>query len=59
MSKTEGATNKKPTDHPDFLDIPGEERLVFIANLIVDQILEGPEGISELLKTIGIEEALI
>ena len=59
MSRATGATNKKLDDHPEFLDMPEEERLVFIANLIVDQILEGPESISELLKALGIERAMI
>ena len=59
MSKTKGATNTKPSDRPEFLDMPEEERLVFIANLIVDQILEGPANMSELLKAFDFEEAQI
>lgn len=59
MSKTKGATNKMKAGHPEFLDMPPEERLVFIANLIVDQILEKPESMSELLKAFDFEEAQI
>ena len=40
MSRTKGATNVKPSDRPEFLDMPAEERILFVANLIVDQILE-------------------
>ena len=57
MSRTKGATNTKPSDHPEFLDMPEEERLVFIANLIVEQILEEPASVTELLKTLDFEEA--
>jgi hypothetical protein len=58
MSKTKGTTNKTPADHPEFLDMPVEERLTFVANLIVDQLLEESASTAKPLKELGTEKAL-
>lgn len=59
MSRTKGATNKKLSDHPEYLDMGPEERLSFIANLIVDQLLDGSASATEISKALGIEEAAV
>lgn len=53
MARTKGAKNKKPTIDPLHTTMSGEERLEFIASLIVEGIEEDQESGLELLKKIG------
>jgi hypothetical protein len=55
MTRTKGSLNKQPLNHPDFLDMPSEERLEFVANLIIDQLLELQQSDAPLLKELGLE----
>lgn len=59
MSRVKGATNKIPADRPDFLDMPEKERITFIANLIVDQLLEEPTAMLELTKMLNLDKAVV
>jgi hypothetical protein len=55
MTRTKGSLNKQPLNHPEFLDMSSEERLRFVANLIIDQVLEIMHSDSQLLKELGLE----
>jgi len=55
MTRTKGSLNKQLSNHPDFLDMPTEERLQFVANLIIDQLLELQQSNGSLLKELGLE----
>jgi radical SAM superfamily enzyme len=55
MGRTTGALNKKPLNHSDLLDLSIEDRLDFVANLIVDQLVELQRNDYKLLKELGIE----
>jgi hypothetical protein len=59
MGRVKGATNKISADRPDFLDMPEKERIAFIANLIVDQLLEEPTAMLELTKMLNLDEAAV
>jgi hypothetical protein len=56
MTRTKGSLNKQPPNHPDFLDMPTEERLEFVANLIIDQILELQRSDIQVLIELGLED---
>lgn len=53
MSRLKGKSNKKPPAAPDTVEFTTEQRLEFIANLIVDRILEDKANEQTLLKKIG------
>jgi len=53
MARTKGSTNKNPPAAPDSFEYTTEERLEFIASLIVDRVLEDVEADQPLLKAIG------
>jgi hypothetical protein len=55
MTRTKGSLNKQPLNHPEFLDMSCEERLQFVANLIIDQILVSQRSDTQLLKELGLE----
>ena len=55
MTRTKGSLNKQPLNHPDFLDMTTEERLQFVANLIIDQLLVLQHPDTQLLKELGLE----
>jgi hypothetical protein len=55
MTRTKGSLNKQPLNHPDFLDMPTEERLEFVANLIIDQMLVLQHSDAQLLRELGLE----
>jgi len=55
MTRTKGSLNKQPLNHTEFLDMPTEERLQFVANLIIDQILLLRHSDAQLLKELGLE----
>ena len=53
MGRRKGSKNKKPTIDPLHTVMTSEERLEFIASLIVDRIEEDQEGGRRLLEKIG------
>lgn len=53
MARTKGAKNKKPTIDPLHTTMTVEERLEFIASLIVERIEEDQKSGLELLIKIG------
>lgn len=53
MGRTKGAKNKKPTIDPLHTVMTPEERLEFLARLIVERIEEDQTGGRRLLETIG------
>jgi hypothetical protein len=53
MARTKGSSNKKPPAAPDTVEFTTEQRLAFIANLIVDRILQDKANELTLLKQIG------
>ena len=55
MTRTKGSLNKQPLNHPDFLDMPTEERLQFVTNLIIDLLLVLQHPDAQLLKELGLE----
>ena len=55
MTRTTGSLNKRPSNHPEILDLSTEERLEFVINLIVDQILEAQRTDFQLIKELGLE----
>lgn len=53
MGRRKGSKNKKPTIDPLHTVMTSEERLEFIASLIVDRIEEDQESGRKLLEKIG------
>ena len=53
MARTTGSTNKNPPAVPDTVLLTTEERIEFLANLIVDRMLEDHANGQKLLKSIG------
>lgn len=53
MGRTKGSKNKKPTIDPLHTAMTSEERLDFLANLIVERIEEDQVSGRELLEKIG------
>jgi len=50
MARLKGSKNKNSSDMPLYSTLPTEERLIVLANLIVDRILEDQTSGSTLLK---------
>lgn len=53
MSRPKGSKNSQSLATPDTVQFTTEQRIVFIANLIVDRILEDLAKDQPLLKEIG------
>jgi hypothetical protein len=53
MARTKGSTTKNPAAVPDTVMLTTEERVEFLANLIVDRMIEDQADGQELLKGIG------
>lgn len=53
MSRTKGSKNKNPVAVPDTVNFTTEQRLEFIATLIVERMLEDISSGQPLLKQIG------
>ncbi len=53
MARRKGSINKNPPAAPDTIQLSTEERLEFLANLIVERILEDKAKGQPLLKKIG------
>jgi hypothetical protein len=58
MSRTVGAINKQPADHSDFLDMSVEERLEFIASLIVELMFIDSADYADFIKEFRLNEDL-
>jgi hypothetical protein len=52
MGRTKGSINKDPSTVPATVFLSTEERIEFLANLIVDRIIEDQTNDDELFKTI-------
>ena len=53
MARTKGTLNKKKSPPPETTLLSAEERLTFIANLIIDQVFDDKKNDYELLKKLG------
>lgn len=53
MARRKGSTNKNPPAAPDTTQLTTEQRLEFLANLIVERILDDKTKGQPLLKKIG------
>ena len=53
MSRPKGSSNKETASEPDSISYTTEQRLEFIANLIVDSIAEDEESGQPLFHKIG------
>ena len=53
MARLKGSKNKNSAAVPMYTALPTEERIILLANLIVDQICEDQANGAALLKTIG------
>jgi len=53
MSRPTGSTNKDPSVAPDSIEYTTEQRLEFVANLIVERIIEDQTTGNGLLLEIG------
>jgi len=53
MARTKGSTNKNSPTVPDTVLFTTEQRIEFLANLIVDRVLEDKANGQKLLKRIG------
>jgi hypothetical protein len=53
MGRTKGSLNKGIAPIPDTISLTTEERLQFLANLIVDRIIEDQSDSKRILKKIG------
>ncbi len=51
MGRTKGSKNKSQEQLPHYAQLPPEERIEFVAALIVDRILEDQQQGSKLLTT--------
>lgn len=58
MSRTKGSKNKNSAS-PSFIELPVEERINLIANLIVDKVIEDQKNDQVLLKKIEGEPCTI
>jgi hypothetical protein len=53
MARLKGSTNKNISVQPATISLSTEERLVFLANIIVDRIMDDQLSGQKLLKVIG------
>ena len=53
MARLKGSKNKNSAAVPMYTALPTEERIILLANLIVDQIYEDQANGAALLETIG------
>jgi len=53
MARTKGSKNKNSSALPDYAMLPTEERVMVLANLIVDKIYEDLQGKRTILKQLA------
>ncbi len=58
MARTKGAKNKNSSELPAFFDLPTEERIIVIANLIVDRVIEDQQNGKKLERQMRVNHAI-